>query len=82
MVGRGSAYDLFLSRELKNAQVVHAASSQAVVQDFLQGGAEVAAGVRQQLEMDTRDVPSGSTRTSAAGTGSAPAIRSNPKFPA
>jgi polar amino acid transport system substrate-binding protein len=57
VVGRGSAYDLFLSRELKNAQVVHAASSQAVVQDFLQSGAEVAAGVRQQLEMDTRDVP-------------------------
>jgi polar amino acid transport system substrate-binding protein len=50
VVGRGSAYDLFLSRELKQAQVVHAPSSQAVLRHFLDTGAEVAAGVRQQLE--------------------------------
>jgi polar amino acid transport system substrate-binding protein len=54
VVGKGSAYDLYLSRELKNAQVVHAPSSPAVVAHFLQSGAEVAAGVKQQLQMDTK----------------------------
>jgi polar amino acid transport system substrate-binding protein len=57
VVGGGSAYDLFLSRELKNAQIVRAASSQAVVQQFLDSGAEVAAGVKQQLEKDTANLP-------------------------
>lgn len=52
VVGRGSAYDLFLSRELKQAEIVHAPSSPAVVQHFVETGAEVAAGVKQQLEMD------------------------------
>jgi polar amino acid transport system substrate-binding protein len=52
VVGRGSAYDLYLSRELKNAQIVHVPSSAAVVQHFVDIGAEVAAGVKQQLEMD------------------------------
>ena len=52
MVGRGSAYDLYLTRELKQATILRAASSQAVVDDFLAQGAEVAAGVKQQLEAD------------------------------
>lgn len=52
VVGKGSAYDLFLSRELKHAQIVHAPSSPAVVDHFVQTGAEVAAGVKQQLEAD------------------------------
>ena len=56
VVGKGSAYDLFLSRELKQAQVVHAPSSQAVLQQFLAGAGEVAAGVRQQLEMDAAPI--------------------------
>ena len=51
-VGKGSAYDLFLSRELKHAQIVRAPSSPAVVQTFLEQGIEVAAGVKQQLEKD------------------------------
>jgi polar amino acid transport system substrate-binding protein len=54
VVGRGSAYDLYLSRELKHAQIERADSSQAVVQQFVDSGAEVAAGVKQQLEMDAR----------------------------
>lgn len=53
-VGAGSAYDLFLSRELKAATLVRAASSQAVVATFLANGDDVAAGVRQQLEADAR----------------------------
>lgn len=54
VVGRGSAYDLFLSRELKNAEIVRAESSQAVLRHFLDSGAEVAAGVKQQLEADAQ----------------------------
>ena len=52
VVGKGSAYDLFLTRELKAAQIVRASTSQVVVQTFVQEGYEVAAGVRQQLEAD------------------------------
>jgi polar amino acid transport system substrate-binding protein len=56
VVGRGSAYDLFLSRELKNARIAYAPSSQAVLDHFVAIGAEVAAGVKQQLELDARRI--------------------------
>lgn len=56
-VGLGSAYDLYLSRELKNAQIVRAPNSAAVVDTFVAQGLEVAAGVKQQLEMDRQRVP-------------------------
>ncbi|MBP0624833.1 ABC transporter substrate-binding protein [Cupriavidus consociatus] len=56
-VGKGSAYDLFLSRELKAAQIVHAPTSPTVVQTFLEQELEVAAGVRQQLEADAAKHP-------------------------
>ena len=56
VVGKGSAYDLFLTRELKHATIVRAASSQAVVDTFLVEEAAVAAGVRQPLEADARRV--------------------------
>jgi polar amino acid transport system substrate-binding protein len=49
---KGSAYDLFLTRNLKNATLVHSVTSQAVVDTFLQNGSDAAAGVRQQLESD------------------------------
>ncbi len=52
VVGKGSAYDLYLSRVLKEAVVEHASTSQSVVDHFLASGAEVAAGVKQQLEID------------------------------
>lgn len=52
VVGKGSAYDLFLTRELRHAQIVRAPTSPTVVEVFLAEGAEVAAGVRQQLEAD------------------------------
>jgi polar amino acid transport system substrate-binding protein len=54
VVGKGSAYDLFLSRELKQATILRAPSSPAVVDFFLEQGAEVAAGVKQQLEADAQ----------------------------
>ena len=52
VVGKGSAYDLFLTRELKNAEIVRAPTSPTVVDVFVSGSHEVAAGVRQQLESD------------------------------
>nr|WP_145550544.1 ABC transporter substrate-binding protein [Variovorax boronicumulans] len=52
MVGKGSAYDLFLTRELKAATILRALSSPAVVQSFLDENADVAAGVKQQLKAD------------------------------
>ena len=54
VVGQGSAYDLVLSRELKAAHILRAPSSPAVVDYFLEQGAEVAAGVKQQLEADAQ----------------------------
>lgn len=48
-VGRGSAYDLFLKRELKHAQLVEAPSSAAALDLFLRDGLDAAAGVRQPL---------------------------------
>ena len=52
MVGRGSAYDLYLTRSLKAAEIRRAPTSPAVVDAFLAENADVAAGVRQQLEGD------------------------------
>lgn len=54
VVGKGSAYDLYLTREIKNANLLRAASSQAVVDDFMSGKGNVAAGVKQQLESDAK----------------------------
>ena len=56
-VGKGSAYDLYLSRELKAAEIVRAPSSPAVVDTFVAQNLAVAAGVRQQLEADARRLP-------------------------
>ncbi|TFY97696.1 ABC transporter substrate-binding protein [Ramlibacter humi] len=52
VVGQGSAYDLHLSRELKQATIERAVSSPAVVDHFIATRADVAAGVKQQLEAD------------------------------
>jgi polar amino acid transport system substrate-binding protein len=52
MVGRGSAYDLQLSRELKAAQILRAPTSPLVVDRFLAENADVAAGVKQQMQAD------------------------------
>jgi polar amino acid transport system substrate-binding protein len=54
VVGKGSAYDLYLTRTLQHAQILRAPSSQTVVATFLDEGADVAAGVKQQLEADTQ----------------------------
>jgi len=57
VVGKGSAYDLHLTRALRHAHIVRAPTSPSVVQTFLEQGADVAAGVRQQLEVDAARTP-------------------------
>ena len=57
VVARGSAYDLFLSRALKQAQIVRVERSPLVVDALLKENYDVAAGVKQQLESDARRVP-------------------------
>ena len=52
MVGRGSAYDLYLTREIKAATLLRAPTSPKVVDEFMAQGADVAAGVKQQLQLD------------------------------
>jgi len=54
VVGQGSAYDLHLTRALEHAQIVRSPTSPTVVDTFIEQGADVAAGVRQQLEADAR----------------------------
>jgi polar amino acid transport system substrate-binding protein len=57
VVGQGSAYDLYLTREIKAATLVRAPSSPAVVDTMLAQNIEVAAGVKQQLQMDAKRLP-------------------------
>lgn len=57
VVGKGSAYDLYLTREIKKAQLVYSPTSPTVVATFLEGNYEVAAGVKQQLESDAQKIP-------------------------
>ncbi len=57
VVGQGSAYDLYLSREIKHAQLVRSPTSPEVVSYFLAHGHDVAAGVKPQLEAELPRMP-------------------------
>lgn len=57
-VGMGAAYDLYLSRTLKNAELIRATTSAGAVDTFLELGLEAAAGVRQPLERFARTASS------------------------
>jgi polar amino acid transport system substrate-binding protein len=48
-VGQGSAYDLFLTRELKHAEIIRAPGAQGAFDAFHHQGLEVVAGIRQML---------------------------------
>jgi polar amino acid transport system substrate-binding protein len=52
-----SAYDLYLTREIKNAELVRVATSQAAIEEFLAGKVDVVAGVRQPLDSTAKKVP-------------------------
>jgi polar amino acid transport system substrate-binding protein len=53
----GSAYDLFLSRELKQATLVRAGSFDAVLASWSKGELDCIAGVKPQLEGAARHTP-------------------------
>jgi polar amino acid transport system substrate-binding protein len=57
VVCAGSAYDLFLSRELKQATILRAPTAAAATELFAAEGLEVLAGVRPQLEADAARIP-------------------------
>ena len=58
-VGVGSAYDLYLTRTIKNATVTRASmgGGKAMIDMFVKDKLEVAAGVRQPLEAYAKDHP-------------------------
>lgn len=57
-VGRGAAYDLFLSRTLKHAQLERAVTSAGAVDLYIEQALDAAAGVRQPLEKVAAGNPS------------------------
>lgn len=52
--GRGTAYDLFLTRTLERAEILRADTSPAAVELFLEQNLDAAAGVRQALAASAR----------------------------
>ena len=56
-VGSGSAYDLFLTRELRHAEIVRLAGAAPALAAVRAGDVEVAAGIRQVLEGEARRAP-------------------------
>jgi polar amino acid transport system substrate-binding protein len=57
VVAQNSAYDLYLTRNLKQAQIVRTPTSATVVDTMLKENYEVGAGVKQALENDARRLP-------------------------
>jgi len=57
VLGRNSAYDLYLTRVLKQAEILRTPTSPEVVDTFVKGNYEVAAGVKRQLELDAQRTP-------------------------
>jgi polar amino acid transport system substrate-binding protein len=56
-VGEGSAYDLFLTREIRCAEIVRCAGAPAALEALRAGAVEVAAGIRQVLEAEAGRAP-------------------------
>ena len=54
-VGAGSAYDLYLTRTIKAAEIVRASTGSEAIEMFLRDGLEVAAGVKSPLQRFARD---------------------------
>ena len=52
VVGQASVYDLYLTRALRSAEILRSPTSPTVVDQFLARQADVAAGVKQQLQAD------------------------------
>lgn len=56
-VGSGSAYDLFLTREIKQAEIVRLQGAGPALAAVRSGDVEVAAGIRQLLEGEAQRAP-------------------------
>ena len=56
-VGAGSAYDLFLTREIKQAEIVRLQGAPAALAALRSGQVEVAAGIKQLLEAEAQREP-------------------------
>jgi len=56
-VGAGSAYDLFLTREIGKARILRVQGAKAVIDSLRAGEVEVAAGIRQVLEAEAARAP-------------------------
>ena len=56
-VGAGSAYDLFLTREIRRAEIVRVQGAKGVMESLHAGQVEVAAGIRQVLEAEAASAP-------------------------
>lgn len=56
-ISGGSVYDLYLSRRIKNAQLVRAPAPSLVTDMMLKQSYEVAAGVKQRLAVDVARIP-------------------------
>ena len=56
-VGRGSAYDLYLTRALGQATLVRAETSEAAIRLFIADGLEAVAGVKQPILAFARENP-------------------------
>ena len=56
-VGSGSAYDLFLTRHLKHAEIVRLQGAGPALAALRNGEVEVAAGIRQVLEREAERAP-------------------------
>ncbi len=56
-VGLKTAYDLYLTREIRNATLVRSGSSKAAIAQFLADEVDVVAGVRQPLAATAREHP-------------------------
>lgn len=55
-VGSKSAYDLYLTRTLKRAQIVRVPTSPAAIEIFVRDKLEAAAGVKQPLLSSPRPI--------------------------
>lgn len=49
-VGKGAAYDLYLTRHLQHAEIIRTDGTKSVMDMFIDNGIDVAAGIRQSLE--------------------------------
>jgi polar amino acid transport system substrate-binding protein len=56
-VGLGSAYDLFLTRAIEHAEIVRLHGAEPALAALRAGEVEVAAGIRQVLEVEAQSAP-------------------------